>query len=76
VDDLETRAHAAFHRYRLAAERVGDTAPPPLAPVRRPRLNIVRALDRAGTPESLPSASDTELVRSISDTKGSRRRRR
>lgn len=81
VDDLEGRAHAAFDRYRMAAERVDDASPTPLPPPmtpppRRPRLNIVRTVDRVSAPEPLPSAPDTELVRSISDTKELRRRRR
>jgi hypothetical protein len=76
VDDLEERAHAAFDRYRLAAEGADDTAPVPRASARRPRLNIVRALDRASAPEALPSTPDTDLVRSILDTKSARRRRR
>ncbi|ONH26807.1 hypothetical protein [Pseudofrankia asymbiotica] len=43
VDDLESRAQAAFDRYRSAAAKTGPT---PMQDSHRPHLNIVRG-DRA-----------------------------
>ena len=43
VDDLESRAQAAFDRYRSAAEKTGPTA---RSDAHRPHLNVVRG-DRA-----------------------------
>lgn len=69
VDDLESRAQAAFDRYRTAAE---NTPPAPARPssgrwsppsaTERPRLNVVRA------PEG-------DLARSSPNTKGNQRHR-
>jgi hypothetical protein len=71
VDDLENRAHAAFDRYRSAAEGCEGPAPAAsaaasaasaaatLTAARRPRLNVVRTADRPGAAETMPSTADS-----------------
>jgi hypothetical protein len=64
VDDLENRAHAAFDRYRSAAEGSERSAPATspaatLTAARRPRLNVVRTADRPGAAEAVPSTADS-----------------